>query len=104
MQRGREAIKQRKPLTVAMVKTLEEILARFGRKGPVGSIIAGAALFAVYSRARVGDLRRCGEEPHLDLGAGVGYVETRFVDHKTAKPGTKRAMPIAGTVHGVSQT
>ena len=102
--RSKGEVRQRRPLTVKQVATLERVLADDGGRGSADAIIAGTALFAVFSRSRVGDLRRCATEPELDMHGGSGYVEARFLDYKTAKPGTRRALPVIATVHGVTAT
>ena len=40
-------------------------------RGEPDAVVAGATLFAVY-------LRRCIEEPELDLTEGVGFLKTHF--------------------------
>lgn len=94
--------RQRAPLTVPMVAALEE-LACSGRHDE-DATLAGAALFGLYARARVGDLRRSQTEPVLDLAPGgrEGYVQGAFLDHKTAKAGTKDALPVVGPLPGVT--
>ena len=69
--------------------------------GEPAALVAGAALFAIFGRARIGDLRRCNAEPQLDVSGEAGYIETRFFDHKTARPGTRRALPIAAAAYGL---
>ena len=50
----------------------------------------------------MGDLRRCVEEPVLDLTNGVGFLETHFREHKTGRAGTKRALLIACSANGLT--
>ena len=69
--RTRAATRQRRPLTVSMVMELEKAVAEDEGRGEPDAVVAGAALFAVY-------LRRCIEEPELDLTEGVGFLETHF--------------------------
>ena len=64
----------------------------------------GAALFALFARARIGDLARCAVEPVLDVTDDrTGYVETRFELHKTARPGTRAMLPITANAFGVGR-
>ena len=84
---------QRVPLTVAMVKALERICCDAARGREV--TLAGSLCFTLFARARVGDLRRTTHDPALDVGVvrSASFVETFLVGHKTARPGTKRALP-----------
>ena len=94
--------RQREPLTVDMAAYLETMAC--DSKDETATLLAGTALFCLYARARVGDVRRCSVEPTLDLtsaptsGAPIGaasggeptmgpdgYVETCMTQHKTAK-------------------
>ena len=104
--RTKKAARQRKPLSVQMVKALEQFLDKNSAEPVFESVIAGAALFAVYSRSRVGDLSRCATDPTVDviLAERRGYVETVFLEHKTAKPGTRRALPITAPAYGILDT
>ena len=99
--RTRQAVRQRRPLSVPMVLALEDIVMRDAGAGEPAALVAGAALFATFGRARIGDLRRCNAEPQLDVSGEAGYIETRFFDHKTARPGTRRALPIAAAAYGL---
>lgn len=103
--RTREAVRQRRPLTVEMVRSLEKLLVAEASSGTVDAIIAGSALFAVFARARVGDLRRGNADLHLDLSKDglSGFIETRFLDHKCARPGSRRALPVAAPARGVGE-
>ena len=98
LQATRAEVVQRDPLTVTMVAALEGVVLNDRGQGTYRAVIAGAALFALFSRSRVGDLRRCSVEPVLD----GRFLETRFLEHKTARPGTRRALPIVAPVFGVS--
>ena len=98
----RNTITQRRPLSVDVVKVLERIVSADAGSGNPDGIYAGTALFAVYSRCRVGDLCRCAVEPTLDLTDGGGFVETFFLEHKSAKPGSRRALPIVAPVLGLT--
>ena len=99
----RGAIRQRSPLSVPMVIALEKLVLRDDGAGSFEALVAGAALFALYSRARVGDLAKCTVEPTLDVNEdnSFGYVETSFLNHKTARPGVRRALPITGNAFGI---
>ena len=101
----RGVMKQRDPLTVAMVITLETVTINAdGGFNDDDVVIAGAALFVLYARARVGDVARSSTEPCLDLApdGSEGYVQGALLRHKTAKPGTKRSLPLAAPAFGVS--
>ena len=100
--RTRAAVRQRATFTVDLMKVMEQILEDDGGKGGPDGIIVGAALFSIYARVRIGDLRRCCTEPILDLVDGRGYVETEFLDHKTAVPGTRKALPIVAPAFGLT--
>ena len=106
--RTRAEVRQSVPLSTTMVKVLEEILAKGCRVPTADAILAGDDLFAMYGRARVGDVRRCAHEPKLDLALladeHVGYVETRFFEHKTARPGSRKSLPIAAPAYGLLGT
>ena len=67
-------------------------------------LIAGAALFCLYARARVGDIAKCSEEPSLDIAqdGSLGFIQSRLLDHKTARPGEKRSLPVVAPVFGVT--
>ena len=65
--------------------------------------MAGLLLFGVFGRLRVGDMLQMDTEPVLDAPKGCeGYLEAFMVRHKTAKPGTRRSMPVVGPTLGVS--
>ena len=100
--RTRGAVRQRRPLTMQMVMTLEKIIQGDGGAGEPETLTAGIALFALYGRARIGDLARCPYEPALEVGENQhGYVETKFDKHKTARPGSRRALPITAAARGL---
>ena len=88
-----------------MVLALEVAVLKADLKDP-NLIIAGAALLGVFGRVRVGDMRRCAVEPEADMAADkqFGYLETRFMEHKTARPGTSKALPIAAPAFGLCAT
>ena len=100
--RTRAATRRRRPLTVSMVMELGKAVVEDEGRGEPDAIVAWAALFAVHGQLRAGDLRRCIEEPELDLTEGVGFLETHFTEHKTARAGTKRALPIACAADGLT--
>jgi hypothetical protein len=98
----RRPLRQRAPLTVAMVSFLENLSC--DAEDDVEGILAGAALFCLYARARVGDLRRSPVDPIMDMAAGGrgGFVQGAFFEHKTAKAGSKVSLPIVAPLPGVS--
>jgi hypothetical protein len=98
----RQPLRQRAPLTVAMVTFLENLSCDSDED--LEGIFAGAALFCLYARARVGDLRRSPVDPILDIAAGgrVGFVQGAFFEHKTAKAGSKLSLPIVAPLPGVT--
>merc|ERR1711994_739941 len=89
-----------------VVRALEWVVHDSSVAGSIVAVIAGSALFCLYSRARVGDRARSRTEPSLDIARDMrsGYVETHFLDHKTARPGARRALPITASAFGLSQT
>ena len=99
----RAPLRQRAPLTVGMVKTLEELVLK--DPSSESGLLAGAALFCTYGRARVGDIARGNAEPELDLAPDgiTGFVQSGLLDHKTARPGDRKSLPIVAPVMGVSQ-
>ena len=66
--------------------------------------MAGASLFTLYSRTRVGDVARCAVEPKLDIASDGkrGYEETRFESHKTARPGARALLPVTASAFGLT--
>jgi len=90
-------------LTAAMVKAMETLVVDGGAE-PTRRLLCGTALFLLFGRARVGDAARSRTEPFLDEeGSGdASFVEGAFHDHKTARPGCKRALPIVAPMVGVS--
>ena len=102
--RTRGVLRQRGPLSVRMVMLLEGIVVTDAGLGSDEAIIAGAALFCLYGRARVGDLAKCAVEPRLDLVSDGtdGFVDSSLIDHKTARPGSKQALPVVAPARGVS--
>lgn len=101
---GRKAVlRQRSPLTASMVMDLELLVASTAADRSK-RIIAGTALFILFGRARVGDIARATMEPKLDAAEGDahGFVETFLVDHKTAKPGTRKALPVTAPICGLT--
>ena len=100
--RTRAAVRQRTPLSVKMVQALEKTLVSGAAEGAPSAILAGGLLFTLFSRARVGDMRKCPIQPEGDLSnVKKGYVSTRFLDHKTARPGDRRALPIIAPATGI---
>ena len=102
MLKTRPVLRQRDPLTVAMVRCLEGLTIH--STDPFTKVFAGSVLFCLYGRARVGDLARSATEPFLDIPRDLsgGFVQGALLDHKTARPGSKRALPVAAPVLGVS--
>ena len=100
--RGRVPRGQRAPLTVSMVAHLEDLAETAA--DDVKAVIAGAALFAIYARLRIGDLRRSVTEPFIDAveGTDVGFLEGAFCEHKTAAAGSRKILPIVAPLVGVS--
>lgn len=99
--RTRAEIRQSAPLKVAMVKALEKCVLDDDGRGDPAALLAGAALFVLFARARVGDAARCIIEPLLDTADGHGYIETKFELHKTARPGTRAMLPISANAFGL---
>ena len=98
----RGVLRQRDPLSVEMVISLENTA--IDDPDDYTVVIAGAALFVLYTRARVGDVARSCTEPFLDLSADMseGYIQGALLDHKTAKPGTRQSLPLAAPAIGVT--
>ena len=86
-----------------MVAYLESIA---GNEEHIDGILAGALLFCLMGRARVGDLRRGVVEPFRDVSAGspIGFLQTELTAYKTARPGTKKGMPVVAPTPGVTGT
>ena len=105
MLRTRQVARQRAPLTVPMVRALEELLAREAELGSRDAVVSASALFALYARGRIGDLRRCMQEPKYIGSADRkdGFLETFLVEHKTAQAGSTKALPVAAPINGVTQ-
>ena len=92
---------QQSPLSVRMVRVLEETVLS---EGPdEDKAIAGLALFGLFARCRVGDLRRCEVEPVMDLApdASSGFAETMLDKHRTARPGHRQLLPAVAPAFGV---
>ena len=70
-----------------------EAVAEVEGRGGLDAVVPGAALFAVYSRVRVGDFRRCMKEFWFDLTDGVGFLETHFTEHKQPAQARSRHHP-----------
>ena len=100
----RQPLRQRAPLSVPMVAFLENLATT--TEDDEQGIFAGAALFCVYARARVGDLRRSEVDPILDSTAGMdtGFIQGAFYEHKTAAAGSKISVPIVAPVPGIVGT
>ena len=98
----KQVTKQRAPLTVPMVSTLEDLF--FRTDEGVKRILIGNLLFILFARARVGDMAKSDFEPVLDDSGGdtEGLVEGRMVNHKTAKPGARQALPVVAPAVGLT--
>ena len=96
------ARRQRAPLTVPMVAALEA--AAMGPPQARDTVLAGTLLFALFGRVRIGDLVRSNTEPFVDdvLGDGSGYAEGAFLDHKTAKAGSRESLPVVVHLRGIT--
>ena len=99
--RTRAEVRQSAPLKVRMVLALEACVVKDGGRGSPRALLAGASLFTLYARARVGDMARCTVEPQLDIVGKKGYAETRFELHKTARPGSRALLPITANAFGL---
>ena len=102
--RTRGEVRQRRPLPVDMEATVERILEKGAPTGDVDALVAGTTLFVLFARARVGDVRRCNLEPVLDASpdGSTGFLETRFAEHKTSRPGSRLSLPITAPAFGVT--
>ena len=105
---NRQPREPRHPLTVAMVRSLEEMLADV-LLGIIDRYACGAFLFAIYSRSRSSDLRLV-EDWILDLESVAlseeGFVECSTRSHKTANLVARSglAMPLVAVACGVGRT
>ena len=101
--RGRAEVRQREPFTADMVRAFESIVLD-PQNSLDDAVIAGATLFAILARTRIGDMRKCLIEPSLDMAPDLrnGFLETKFREHKTARPGSRAAMPITAPTMGLS--
>jgi len=99
----RGVLHQRAPLTVAMVMALERLCCDASRGRD--AVLAGGLCFTLFARARVGDLRKSLHEPSLDIGSSpaASFIETHLLGHKTARPGTKRALPLVAPALGTTE-
>jgi len=86
-----------------MVAYLENVA---GNDHHPDALLAGSLVFCLMGRARVGDLRRGGVEPFRDVSEGspVGFLQTELLAYKTARPGTKKGMPVVAPIPGVTGT
>ena len=98
-------LKKRAPLTKAEVLSLESFMMDDSTDPdmPRDKILAGFALFCLYTRTRVGDAARICIEPTLDLASdGSGYIESGMLEHKTSNRVRSRIrLPVAGSAVGV---
>ena len=65
--RSRAEVRQSAPLKVRMVLALEDCVVDDAGRGDARALLAGVALFTLFSRTRVGDVARCALEPKLDV-------------------------------------
>ena len=97
-QRMRER-RQRPPLSVAQVRTLQSIVSSEGF-ALEDRIFAGYWCFTLACRARDADAQRISDEPFLDIpdGATEGFIEAACVYHKTAhlRRRQRRLLPVVG--------
>ena len=93
--------RQAKVLSVKMVAALEHFVVSDKGSGVPEAIVAGSALFALFGRARIGDLARCMLEPSKD---GDVYLETGLIAHKTARPGTSLSLLVVAPMLGITST
>ena len=93
-------LQQREPITVKMVKQLEKTVLE--NPDDFHKYIAGTALFALFSRSRVGDLCKCNCDPMLDISqdGASGFVHVYLSQHKTRRPGDRRALPVVAPAFG----
>lgn len=98
LQLDRKPRKQSRPFTVAEVVILEEFLADEDRdlRDRYG---VGVILFAIFARARFGDLR-CLQSVLKDFNdhdlrkTEVGYIEARSTSHKMRSVGNRIGLPL----------
>ena len=85
-----------------MVSALERVVASGDED--YATIVAGSALFILYSRARVGDVARSQCEPTLDVAQdrSIGFCQEALLQHKTAKPGSKQSLPLVAPIFGIT--
>jgi len=101
----RKPLKQRDTLTVPMVEALERAVVD-SKLCPSDRFYAGAAVFALFGRTRVGDFSRVAVDPRLDDASGddSGFIDVPMRFHKTAKPSSHRELSITAPLRGVSGT
>ena len=97
--------KQRSPLTKAEVVSLELFMMDESASPDMerDKILAGFALFCLYTRTRVGDASRISVEPTVDLRPdGSGYINSGMLEHKTSsRVRSKICLPVGGAAVGV---
>jgi hypothetical protein len=92
----KEEVKQRDPLSVPMLNSLEEFVRNSDDAHEVA--IGGTILFCVHARARAGDVLRACEEPVADISRDrlSGFVDLGLTHHKTMRLQTsKLKLPLA---------
>ena len=89
-------------LPVWVAAALETFVADHAEDLPVDAALAGFCLFTLYGRLRAGDASIISTLPSLELSGGVGFVEASTLEHKTAGPVPRVALPVAAPNVGVS--
>ena len=94
------------PLTVAMVKALEEIVLNENENLGMRSVV-GFLLFTLYTRERVADAARCRKEPWCEGGPDErGHIESRTTSEDTRHGQTedrrRREVVLLGPARGVA--
>ena len=91
-------LKQRRPLTVLEVESLEKLV--LSSEDLVEVVVNGNLLFGLHTRSRYSDLNGIDKEPEID----GDYVEAETGKHKTSNLPQRRHrwLPLVGLSHGVS--
>ena len=99
----RPARKQARPFLASEVAALEHFV-RDTSKPCQDRFAAGAMLFAIYSRSRIGDLKSI-KDPVADITADkTGYLEVTSLSHKTRSMGNALGfeLPLIAPVQGIT--
>ena len=97
--------KQARPFKVIEVCKLE-LFVKDKAKPCHDRFAAGAMLFAIFSRARLGDLKSI-KNPCIDIAAdGTGYLEVTSLSHKTRSMGNALGfeLPLIAPIQGVTDS